>query len=461
MENITHIIDPDGDVVYTFKDPNAPFAVWDHNAMNYGRSEPGHVQSEHTDAADAQHVAGDVGVRNPSIAPKSGPQKKVGLSEVRMLVSSKHLVLASPYFKAMFTGPWKESAAGATTEAPLALKGPHCVEKAMLVVMSIIHGKTRQVPRKLPLKLLADVASVVHRYQCHQAVEIFSDLWLGACNDELPTGYEAVLRLFVSWVFSDENDFRSMSRLFERRSRGPLRTLNLPIPQVIVGKWIKPGLDFVYGWLTLETDRIEQKRQASVSRILDKIYESLTDLSESNSSCSNNCYAMRLGALMRHLVQQDLYPRPETPYLGINFEQLECFFDTFSEPLWHEYSLSSLRLIDARGEGFEDGWKSCHYNATRNPSASGLSRLECARRAYQAEVLSGRELEPHGCSVVDPILPTIIEVEKSLEGLNLSVIHAESGREGVRYYQPVLLSNRNKDLERTSTVDADEYLKEY
>ncbi|POR31883.1 Uncharacterized protein TPAR_07896 [Tolypocladium paradoxum] len=419
MEHIAHIIDPDGDVVYVFQDPRAPFAVWDDDTISDGR-EPGDVQSEHTDAADAQRGAGDVGARNQSIVAHSGSQNEVGQSEVRMLVSSKHLILASPYLKDMFTGPWKESAAAASTDAPLVLKGPHCAEQAMLVVMSIIHGKTRQVPRKLPFELLAEIAAVVHCYQCHQAVEVFSDLWLGACNDELPTGYgrEAVLRLFVSWVFSDQNDFRSMSRLFERRSRGPLHTLNLPIPPVIV-------------------DRIERKRQASVSRILDKIYESLRDLSEGEGACLDNCYAMRLGALMRHMVEQGLYPRPETPYLGISFEHLGWFVESFSEPLWHTYSASGLRLMDARGEGFEDGWKSCHYNATRNPSAKGLERLERASRAYQAEVWGDEKLEPHSCSVMDSILPTIIEVEKSLEGFSLSEFHAESDEEGD---QSVLLS---------------------
>lgn len=240
MEDITHTMDPDGDMVWVVRDRNASFAVWDDETMTYGRLEPGIVRDEHTDAADAQPGASDVGARNPSIVQHAGSLNEVGQCEVRMLVSSKHLVLASPYFREKFTGSWKEKAAGATTNAPFAVKGAKCTEKAMLVVMRILHSKTRQVPRSLPFGLLAEIAGIVQRFQCHEAVEVFSDIWLAACKvkAQLPTGYgrEAVLRLFISWVFSDEEEFQSMTRFLQKQSRGPLHTLKLRIPQALVGE---------------------------------------------------------------------------------------------------------------------------------------------------------------------------------------------------------------------------------
>lgn len=61
---------------------------------------------------------------------------------------------------------------------------------------------------------------------------------------------------------------------------------------------------------------MEDKRQTSVSRILDEIYGTLAVLSQKEAACSKNCSAMRLGALMRHMVEQDLYPRPRRPISG-------------------------------------------------------------------------------------------------------------------------------------------------
>ncbi|KAF7594368.1 hypothetical protein BBP40_009349 [Aspergillus hancockii] len=72
MKEPTSVIDENGDVVIVLRNPNAPFTVW-------------------------------------AEGPESAKEKKMAESqEFRILVSSKHLILLSPVFKAAFTRDWKE-----------------------------------------------------------------------------------------------------------------------------------------------------------------------------------------------------------------------------------------------------------------------------------------------------------------------------------------------------------------
>lgn len=185
---------------------------------------------------------------------------------------------------------------------------------------------------------------------------------------------------------------------------------------------------------------MEDKRQTSVSRILDEIYGTLAVLSQKEAACSKNCSAMRLGALMRHMVEQDLYPRPEAPYLGISFSHLEWFVDTFAEPLWYEYHPSGLRLFEARGKSFEDGRKTCQAILSRKRK---YSELEVASQAYRSQVWSDPKLQRHACTVLDSIAKTMVEVDKSLGGFSLSDFHAERDQEGPGHCRPESQSHRH------------------
>ncbi|KAK4244534.1 hypothetical protein C7999DRAFT_17210 [Corynascus novoguineensis] len=44
------------------------------------------------------------------IAPGSKERIDIGTIEIQMRVSSRHLILASPYFKVALNGPWRETA---------------------------------------------------------------------------------------------------------------------------------------------------------------------------------------------------------------------------------------------------------------------------------------------------------------------------------------------------------------
>jgi len=60
---------------------------------------------------------------------------------------------------------------------------------ALVMLMKIIHGKTRMVPRAVTLEMLAKIAVVVNLYQCYGAVEVFTDMWTAHSRKELPKAY--------------------------------------------------------------------------------------------------------------------------------------------------------------------------------------------------------------------------------------------------------------------------------
>lgn len=164
---------------------------------------------------------------------------------VHMLVSSKHLMLASPVFKAMLQpGSFEEgrklSAAG-KVEVPLPEDDPTAFE----VVLNIIHGRNKLVPRVLSLELLTSVSLLVDKYQMAEAVECFSDNWIGALIEDLPQAYTSetesesvLLWLQVSWVFEKDEIFTKMTGVLERGCYAYLRIFadkRLLIPDPIFG----------------------------------------------------------------------------------------------------------------------------------------------------------------------------------------------------------------------------------
>jgi hypothetical protein len=106
------------------------------------------------------------------------------------------------------------------------------------MLMNILHHKTRAVPRTLHLEKLAKVAVLVDYYGCHEAVELWAEIWISNLHSggaECYYSRELLLRLTISWVFSEKEKFGVLTKVAIRTSRGPIHTLGLPIPYPIVG----------------------------------------------------------------------------------------------------------------------------------------------------------------------------------------------------------------------------------
>lgn len=156
---------------------------------------------------------------------------------MRMQVSSRHLILASTYFKLMFQNDWKETC---SANGLFEIVMENWDSDAMLILMNIIHGHTRNVKRTVSLEILAKLAVLVDYFQCAEVVELFSQIWIIQLKKNLPTTYsrDLILWICISWVFRQPYEFKAATCTALTQSRGPIPTLGLPIPEIIVGKFV-------------------------------------------------------------------------------------------------------------------------------------------------------------------------------------------------------------------------------
>ncbi|EHK27105.1 uncharacterized protein TRIVIDRAFT_34151 [Trichoderma virens Gv29-8] len=225
MQPIVHEIDPTGDTLFILRKPDAPFAV-DRSFVQWPRALPQYWTPEMQQ--NEQHLA------NCALAP---PRTVTWNPEMHMRLSSKHLCLASEYFQKMMANDWRET--NAENGYSYTITAEDWDKKALLLLMNIIHGQTHKVDRFINLEMLAKIAVLVDYYQCHQAVQFFANSWISQLRQPLPSSYgrDLLLRLFVSYVFSETYTFHTLTKTIIYESRGSIHTLGLPIPQKMIGKF--------------------------------------------------------------------------------------------------------------------------------------------------------------------------------------------------------------------------------
>lgn len=231
MPETLHIFDPDGDVDFVYTIISDQKSVPDDNAK---------PESCNEDPARDPQTSGTGD--QPAATEGNGEQGKADSNEVRRVrlrASSKHLTLASPVFRRMFTGDWRESrnlAAGERAE----IKGENWVVEqvdAMLILMNIIHGHGRKVPRDITLDTLAEIAVLVDYYECYEAVDVMTEIWIDKLLKSMPSTYgkDIISWIFISWVFQRPSSFTSATSIAATQSQQRIDPGDLPIPQRILG----------------------------------------------------------------------------------------------------------------------------------------------------------------------------------------------------------------------------------
>ena len=161
-----------------------------------------------------------------------------------MRVSEKHLTLASPVFKKMFAGPWKESETPGEGKMK-EVRTESWDEGAFLLLLNILHCRHRTVPRELSLEQLAKLAEIANYYDCIEAVKFFSDRWMELLMPTRPKQYSRnlMLWLWISWAFGSP-DRSEAWMIAVKESKSPVRSLGLPIPSLVIGILPSGWIDF-------------------------------------------------------------------------------------------------------------------------------------------------------------------------------------------------------------------------
>ncbi|KAJ5041072.1 uncharacterized protein L3040_005626 [Drepanopeziza brunnea f. sp. 'multigermtubi'] len=318
MEKRLLTFDPDGDVLlrfqapaeYHFESPDTnevePPVTPDHGHPFHPLLSPSCL-SESSTAIDDEF----------SDFSSFGPCVSAQTREITMRVSSKHLGLASPVFKSMFSeGMFEGEKLMVGEETVVAMDGDAQVWE---VLMNVVHGRIRMVPVQVTLEMLDGLAILVDKYQMLEVVEMFVKSWMPQLKTSIPRSLtpELLSWLRIAWVFRLPREFKHGTRIAQLEANGRLGYEGderpLPLPDHIL-------------------DEIERHRQKGISELLGCIKKVASTYDGSKVNCRKNysehtdlkryaCDGLILGTLLKSASSAGLLPIPEAPYVGMSVRQ--------------------------------------------------------------------------------------------------------------------------------------------
>lgn len=115
---------------------------------------------------------------------------------------------------------------------------------AMEIVLDIIHGRVKQVPKEFTLDTLTAISLLIDKYQMHEVMELYVEIWMIRLKPSIPWCFSQDLYkwLSIAWVFNLAAEFKQLTLVAVRESCGinsimqPAPDPSLPIPEVILGK---------------------------------------------------------------------------------------------------------------------------------------------------------------------------------------------------------------------------------
>ncbi|OQV07263.1 hypothetical protein CLAIMM_11721 [Cladophialophora immunda] len=286
----TPIYDPRGDVQLVLSKRITPSAI----SPNTGTGPTKKVQ----DGGEAQleAPAGQNNGASPAEAPTAHENQ-----EIEAKVSSKHLSLASKVFRAMFDGNFREGVAlGAdqATKVPL----PEDNADAMMVLLGIIHGLNRSVPRKIEYALFFAIVVLIDKYELQEATGVYTDLWFSdlwpARNTLTP---HLADRIYTCWVLRRPVEYTEVTRDAIYWCTSHFEENGLPFPPAIPTS----RLSIIGDMLIYLNDTVER-------------YQSDTQQCLRHAECD----ALVLGDLIKKLKLKGLYPIPQATALDISIMEL-------------------------------------------------------------------------------------------------------------------------------------------
>jgi hypothetical protein len=244
MAPTIHVIDPDADTVVILRNACTQFAAWDEPVViepdipEIPAVDPFAGLSKSQRKKLEKKLATEMALTQDEDPNDLTPEPQLELeSEVHYNVSSRHLQLASPWFKrAMAKEGWAEAK---LVDGRYQIFAHDWDEEAFLIVLNIFHLRNRKIPRTVSLEMLAKVAVLVDYYDCGEALEWFTSMWIEELNKTvIPFFYcrDLILWIWVAWVFDLPERFTDATRVAIKESKDAMGTLDLPIPPSVSSK---------------------------------------------------------------------------------------------------------------------------------------------------------------------------------------------------------------------------------
>lgn len=172
-------------------------------------------------------------------SPKSTPTQTTSVEitpVARFRVCSKHLSLASSYFKSRLNARWSDSESRASDGSKeLSLSG--FSTEAVQILLNAMHGRNRQIPRAVDHELMVGIAHLTDYLQCQEIVEHFGQSWVNPAII-LPVQITSQLKgwIMASICFRHAQACKHTTQIAQRHATDSFDPGLLPIPKSIVGK---------------------------------------------------------------------------------------------------------------------------------------------------------------------------------------------------------------------------------
>ncbi|TGJ88664.1 hypothetical protein E0Z10_g53 [Xylaria hypoxylon] len=341
------VLDPDGDILVI-----VPGKLPENYVENAGphERESGETESLVAEAAVEEPIAEEVTVAEEVTETEEVTAAEAANSEEqqpdasttreeedqwRFKASSKHLALASPYIKEMMAGPSRE-ANEVHDDGLLHLAFSGFDVDAISLILSVIHGLNRRVPRTVDLSMLAQIARIVDYLSCHEAMELYASIWIDHLQGPTNSSREDWdAWISVAGVFQNAGIFNRWTRVAIVQKLNCPPSLELPILSQAYGKLSPPPRIPSQPSNPSTSDAIDQQRQLHLENIFSCIYDHMDRLSE-QKTCSVECDAILLGTLVRQMRANSLPSLcPTKPYEGLSVSSVVKTIKGLAVPEWY------------------------------------------------------------------------------------------------------------------------------
>ncbi|KAM0664669.1 hypothetical protein ACQRIU_006527 [Beauveria bassiana] len=163
--------------------------------------------------------------------------------EHKFLVSSHILRHASQVFRKDLdpSGPWRQPEIQPDGLRHKNLDGFD--PKALKHVLDLIHFRNDQVPDKLEMEELAEVAVIVDYFQCHEAMRFVVKSWIREDRikeviDEAQPGRPLILWLLIASVFGIDAITNAAAKTIIENNKEPFDSMELPFSESITCEFI-------------------------------------------------------------------------------------------------------------------------------------------------------------------------------------------------------------------------------
>lgn len=231
MEQPTHTIDPDGEVMIILSNANVPFAPEASITKQNVEKADDEDDDKSTEFEMSEFTTGDSGVHHND----RNNDKESNSPHFCIQASAKHLTSASPVFKKLLTGSWKESITF-QQKGYVEITTESWDIEAFLILLRIMHCQFNQIPRWITVEMLAKVAVVADYYECKDVIRFFVNIWVE--DKRPPDKYcrDLILWLWISWAFEYGERFKAITATAMLHGDRQISSLGLPIPDRVIGK---------------------------------------------------------------------------------------------------------------------------------------------------------------------------------------------------------------------------------